>query len=221
MCSDRVRCRRLRSRCDGRLGLVSVCHRTAALSSALPGHNVWRDRIGRHAGCRDLGARRLAGTAVGPARQDVIAAQGMTPPAVISSGGSALPPGQAPSGTVTFLFSDVEGSTRLWTADRRGCRRHSPSTTPSCVRRSSPVVATCSRRPAIRSLRRFSRASDAVAAALRAQARTGGGGMAGTDTAGTDRASPRRSRRAGRRLLRVGGEYRGAGRRLPATADRC
>jgi class 3 adenylate cyclase len=25
-----------------------------------------------------------------------------------------------PSGTVTFLFTDVEGSTRLWAADRDG-----------------------------------------------------------------------------------------------------
>ncbi len=27
-------------------------------------------------------------------------------------------PGTLPSGTVTFLFTDVEGSTRLWAADK-------------------------------------------------------------------------------------------------------
>ena len=31
--------------------------------------------------------------------------------------------GERPSGTVTFLFTDIEGSTRLWEADPDGMHR--------------------------------------------------------------------------------------------------
>ena len=45
--------------------------------------------------------------------------------------------GTFPSGTVTFLFTDIEGSTRRWEAPPRGDgRRRSPATTRSCARRS-------------------------------------------------------------------------------------
>src|SRR5258708_22084210 len=34
----------------------------------------------------------------------------------------SAPPAAAPSGVVTFLFTDVEGSTRRWEADAEGMR---------------------------------------------------------------------------------------------------
>ena len=40
----------------------------------------------------------------------------------------------APSGVVTFLFTDIEGSTRRWEADADGMRARSPPTTRCCVR---------------------------------------------------------------------------------------
>jgi class 3 adenylate cyclase len=38
------------------------------------------------------------------------------------SAGVWAPPAAAPSGVVTFLFTDVEGSTRRWEADAGGMR---------------------------------------------------------------------------------------------------
>jgi class 3 adenylate cyclase len=35
----------------------------------------------------------------------------------------SAPPAAAPSGVVTFLFTDVEGSTRRWEADAEGMRK--------------------------------------------------------------------------------------------------
>ncbi len=37
--------------------------------------------------------------------------------------GATIPPASVPSGIVTFLFTDVEGSTRLWAADAEGTAR--------------------------------------------------------------------------------------------------
>jgi hypothetical protein len=41
---------------------------------------------------------------------------------------------ELPSGTITFLFTDIEGSTRLWESIPRPCERCSPVTTcSSCL----------------------------------------------------------------------------------------
>ncbi len=40
----------------------------------------------------------------------------------------------APSGVVTFLFTDIEGSTRRWEADPDAMRAALPATTRYCVR---------------------------------------------------------------------------------------
>src|SRR6201993_376003 len=44
------------------------------------------------------------------------------PGSVWHSAGVPAPPAAAPSGVVTFLFTDVEGSTRRWEADADGMR---------------------------------------------------------------------------------------------------
>jgi hypothetical protein len=38
---------------------------------------------------------------------------------------------EPPTGTVTFLFTDIEGSTKLWEKTRRPCGQPSPATTRS------------------------------------------------------------------------------------------
>ena len=43
------------------------------------------------------------------------------------SAGVSAAPAATPSGVVTFLFTDVEGSTRRWEADADGCGRPWPA----------------------------------------------------------------------------------------------
>jgi len=50
----------------------------------------------------------------------------------------------APSGTVTFLFTDIEGSTGLWQKDESAMRALWSATTRSSDRRSAVGAATCS-----------------------------------------------------------------------------
>ena len=46
----------------------------------------------------------------------------------------------APSGVVTFLFTDVEGSTRRWELTPMACGRRSPPMTRCCAVRSRRCV---------------------------------------------------------------------------------
>ena len=56
-----------------------------------------------------------------------------------------------PSGTVTLLFSDIEGSTRLWEEDRgQRCATHSAHTTRSCARPLTPITGRSLRRSEMR-----------------------------------------------------------------------
>ena len=55
----------------------------------------------------------------------------------------------APSGVVTFLFTDIEGSTRRWEADAGGdAGRRWPPMTRCCATRSRRMAAWCSSTPA-------------------------------------------------------------------------
>ena len=77
---------------------------------------------------------------------------------------------ELPSGTVTFLFTDIEGSTALWERDRAAmadCGRAPPR--PACARPSRPMAASTSRPSAMRSRPPSPRLPHAVAAALAAQ----------------------------------------------------
>ena len=78
---------------------------------------------------------------------------------------------ELPIGTVTFLFTDVEGSTRLWESIPQRCGLPSPATTsssPERSRRTDGVVFQTGRRRRL-CLPSSPRASDALAAALDAQ----------------------------------------------------
>ena len=48
--------------------------------------------------------------------------------------------GELPSGTVTFLFTDLEGSTRLWEEHPDAMQSASVVTTKSCVSQSSHML---------------------------------------------------------------------------------
>ncbi len=59
-----------------------------------------------------------------------------------------------PTGTLTFLFTDIEGSTQRWEQQREAHgARPSCATTRSCARPSSRMAGTCSRRWGTRSVR--------------------------------------------------------------------
>jgi class 3 adenylate cyclase len=77
--------------------------------------------------------------------------------------------GAVPSGVVTFLFTDVEGSTRLWAEDRdtmsASLEAHDHILRAAFGSRGGYVFTTAGDSFAVA----FSRASDAVAAALQAQ----------------------------------------------------
>ena len=53
----------------------------------------------------------------------------------------------APSGVVTFLFTDVEGSTRRWEADADAMRGRWPPMMRCCARRLRRMTASCSSTP--------------------------------------------------------------------------
>ena len=53
----------------------------------------------------------------------------------------------APSGVVTFLFTDVEGSTRRWETDAEACGRRWPRMTRCCAPRLRRTAAFCSSTP--------------------------------------------------------------------------
>src|SRR5215471_15434439 len=76
---------------------------------------------------------------------------------------------ELPSGTVTFLFTDLEGSTRLWEAHpaamRAALARHDELMSHAIERRGGYVVKTTGDG----FLAAFASASDAVAAAVEAQ----------------------------------------------------
>ena len=132
--------------------------------------------------------------------------------------------GDRPSGTVTFLFTDIEGSTRLWErapggdADGVGAARRDLAR----LRRAHGgyVFSTggdgvaAAFQPSRR--RRGGRGRRAAAAAGRAMARLGG-------AAGADGTAHRRGPGARRRLLRAAGQPRGPGdgRRRTAARSSC
>ena len=109
----------------------------------------------------------------------------------------------APSGVVTFLFTDIEGSTRRWEADADGMRAalaaHDELMRQTVDGAQRLVVQTHRRRRVC-----------GVLVTARGRRRRGGR-AAGARTAGADGHRDRRGRAARRRLLRCGAEPRGAG----------
>ena len=104
-----------------------------------------------------------------------------------------MPRGELPSGTVTFLFTDVEGSTRLWVAEQRGMSAslavHDTIVRTAIESMGGYVFSTAGDSFAAA----FNRASDAVAAARKAQAELEARTLARPDAAGANGAAPRGS----------------------------
>ena len=77
----------------------------------------------------------------------LLAVDQLPPPIPGSTGAASAAPAATPahallpSGTVTFLFADIEGSTRLWERTRWRCRPRLPATTRCCSRRLAQAVA--------------------------------------------------------------------------------
>ena len=121
----------------------------------------------------------------------------------------------APSGVVTFLFTDVEGSTRRWEADAEAMRAAFAAHDHACATRSIPTAVVLFKHTGDGVCAAFASPRSAVDAAVAAQralkCRRGWGG-------------DRRSRAARRGLFRCGAESGRArdGRRSPRTgpADR-
>src|SRR5688500_20355449 len=81
---------------------------------------------------------------------------------------SAVPP---PAGTITFLFTDIEGSTRLWEqhpeAMRLALTRHDSLLIGSVAQHGGTVIKSRGEGDSLFAV--FARATDATAAALAAQ----------------------------------------------------
>ena len=76
----------------------------------------------------------------------------------------------APSGVVTFLFTDIEGSTRRWESRRRWrCGRRWPRTTRCCAPRSRRTTVFCSSHTGDGVCAAFASPRSAVDAAIAAQ----------------------------------------------------
>ena len=75
----------------------------------------------------------------------------------------------APSGVVTFLFTDIEGSTRRWEADADAMRTALEAHDACCAKRSRHTRAGCSSTPATGCARCSPRPRAAVDAAVAAQ----------------------------------------------------
>ena len=119
---------------------------------------------------------------------------------------------ELPSGTVTFLFTDLEGSTRLW--------EEHPEAMQAALARHDEILRERGRRPAAGHVVKttgdgihavFATAHDALDAAVAVQ-RGLGGGVVRRDgsVAGADGGAHRRGGAPRRRLLRQRGEPRGA-----------
>ena len=109
---------------------------------------------------------------------------------------------ERPSGTVTFLFTDIEGSTRRWEADPDGMRVRWRLTIECCGRRSRAMTVGCSSTPGMGCARR----------SPPPPTRWGGDRRpAAVGVAGADGDRDRDGRAARRRLLRSGAEPGGAG----------
>src|SRR5438034_11832257 len=79
--------------------------------------------------------------------------------------------GEIPTGTVTFLFTDVEGSTRLWEqhpgAVRAALTRHNALLTHTIQRHGGTVIKSRGEGDSLFAV--FGRATDAIAAAVAGQ----------------------------------------------------
>ncbi len=110
---------------------------------------------------------------VGPARSTMVSmAKAQTHPGLSNSGVEQPVGSDLPTGTVTFLLSDVEGSTRLWESEAEEApvsiaRRLRVARRGNCPARRVPAGRTRRRRQ--RGRLRVRCASDAVAAALDVQ----------------------------------------------------